>query len=194
MKTLTGNGMRAVLVVAKSPEKAFNSRTLAKELGISSMGALKIFKGLEADGIFSRKPMGKANFISINWENHFAKSLILFLFQREAADAGPEVKVWLREIRKIKNADAALLFGSALQHAREAKDIDVLLIVGQSMFSAVKDEIGGINIINKKKIHPLFQSQNDFVRNVKKGDPAVLDAIKGLAVFGGDIILKGLMP
>ena len=47
MKDITNNEMLFVLSIFKSPEKEYNANNMAKHLGISPMGALKIAKRLE---------------------------------------------------------------------------------------------------------------------------------------------------
>lgn len=112
------------------------------------------------------------------------------MLKREAETAQPYIKRWITEIRKIKNADISILFGSVLRKQKEAKDIDVLVITDQKRFEAVKKEIEAINAMNPKKIHPVYQTRKDFSENVTKGDKIVLDALKGIIVYGEDILIK----
>ena len=42
-----------------------------------------------------------------------------FLLKREAEQVPAYVKVWIKELRKIKNADIAILFGSVLRKKEE---------------------------------------------------------------------------
>jgi predicted nucleotidyltransferase len=112
-----------------------------------------------------------------------------FLLKREAEQSPAYVKMWINEIKKIKNADAAILFGSALRK-KEAKDIDALIITDQKRFSKVREEIENINLINIKKLHPMYQSEEDFIENIKKEDKPLLNAIKGIIAFGEDKIIN----
>ena len=88
----------------------------------------------------------------------------------------------------------SILFGSVLRNEKEAKDIDVLLVTvtDKKKFSKLKKEIAEINLINTKQIHPIYQTEEDLKNNIKKGDKVVLNAIKGIVVFGEDMLLKVL--
>ena len=190
MTSITNNEMRFVLSIIKRPEIEYNANSLAKHMGISAMGALKIAKKLEKENILVSKKLGKAKFYKINFNNDYAKQYIKFLLKRESEQALSYIKVWIKEIRKIKSADAAILFGSVLRKQKEARDVDVLLITDQKKFKTLKKEIEKINLINIKKLHPVYQTKKDLEENIKKQDKPALSAIKGIIMFGEDIIIE----
>ena len=189
MKDITSNEMLFVLSIFKNPKKEYNASNLAKTIGISPMGALKIAKRLEKEGILISKQMGKARFYKINTKNDYVRHYITFLLKREVEQATAYIKMWVNEIRKIKNADSAVLFGSVLRKS-QANDIDVLLVTDKKRFFKVKKEIEGINLMNNQKIHPVYQSKDDLKENIKKEDQVILNAIKGLFAFGEEKIMR----
>lgn len=188
MKDITNNEVLFVLSIFKSPEKDYNASNMARLLGISPMGALKIAKRLEKETILKSKPIGKARVYKLNIENDYVKGYIKFLLKREAEQAPAHIKMWINELRKIKNADAAVLFGSILRK-KEVSDIDALLITDQNRFSKLKKEVEIINLMNIKKLHPMYQSKEDIRANIKKEGKALLNAIKGIVAFGEDNII-----
>lgn len=190
MKEITDNEMHFILSIFKSPEVDFNANSIAKHLGISSMGALKIAKRLKKENVLISKDLGKARFYKLNFENNYVTQYLRFLLKRESEQTPSYIKVWINEIKKIKNADAAILFGSVLRKQKDSKDIDVVLITNNMHFSKLKREIEEINLINIKKLHPIYQTKNDFIINIKKQDKVLLNAIKGIVVFGEEIIIK----
>lgn len=189
MQDITKNEMQAVLAIVKSPEIMYNANSLSKVLGISSMGALKIVKRLEKEGVLKSKQIGKASIYQINIENDYANKYVSFLLSKEAINSPALVKRWINEIKKLKSADMAILFGSVLRK-QEPRDIDVLLVTDQKKFEKLKKEVDERNQINIKKLHPVFQSFEDVVNNIKKRDPVVLNAIKGIIVFGEDRFIE----
>ncbi len=190
MAEITDNEMKLVLTIFKSPEKDYNAYNLAKEIGLSAMGAFKILKRLEKEEMVIPKQLANATFYKLNLDSDYVRQYVKFLLKREAEQAHPYVKVWISEIRKIKNADAAILFGSVLRKHKEARDIDAVLITDQKRFSRAEKEIEEINNLNVKKIQPVFQSQEDFIKNINKGDKVLLNALKGIVAFGEDLIIE----
>jgi predicted nucleotidyltransferase len=181
-----------VLNILKSPEISYNANSMAKTIGMSRMGALKIAKKLEKENILISKELGKAKFYRLNLKSDYVREYVKFLLKREAEQVHPYVKVWIEDIRKIKSADAAILFGSVLRKYKEARDIDVMLIINPKSYDGSKKEIREIDAITTKKIHPLYQTKNDFIKNLKNEDKPLLSAIKGIVVFGEDRIIHSI--
>ncbi len=192
MKDITKNEMAFVLTLLKNPDIDYNANSISKELGISSMGALKIAKSLEKEEILLSKEMGRARFYRINFQNDYAKQSIILFLKREAESSAPAVKRWISEIKKIKNAEMAILFGSVLRNEKDAKDIDILLVSDEKSFPKLKKAIDEINLINPKKLHPVYQTEEDLKNNISKEDKVILNAVKGIIVFGEDILLNVL--
>ena len=180
----TKNEMLAVLNVLKSPEIEYNANNISKILRITSMGALKILKRLEKEGILVSRKIGKASVYKINFGNKYSCDYTEFLLKREAEEAPSYIKRWIYELRKIKEADIIVIFGSVLKIWEKAKDIDALFVIKQKYFNALKRSIEKLNSINEKKIHPIYQTLNDFKKNINKRDKIMLDVVKGIVIFG----------
>jgi len=189
LKNITSSEVRLILTIFKSPEKEYNANSIAKTVGLSSMGALKILKQLEKENILTSKEMGKAVFYKINFKSSYVRDYVKFLLKRESQQSKPYIRRWVTEVKKIKNADLAILFGSVLKQGGIAKDIDILLITKQDKFLELKKEIAELNKINDKKIHPVYQTVTDFEENIKNQDKIIINAIKGIIVFGEEKII-----
>ncbi|HLC96763.1 MAG TPA: hypothetical protein VJH97_05585 [Candidatus Nanoarchaeia archaeon] len=188
LKDLTKNEMGFVLAIFKSPEQDYNTSDIARLLDISAMGALKIARRLEKENILRSKMVGKARVHKLNKENEYVQDYVRFLLKREAEQAPPPIKMWITELRKLTAADAAVLFGSVLRK-KDPEDIDVLLITDEKKFSRLKKEIENTNLINLKRLHPVYQTKVDIRKNIQKQDAVVLNAIKGIVAFGEDQII-----
>src|SRR3990167_6805049 len=98
MNDISHNEMVLVLKILKNPELMYNANSIAKEIGISSMGALKITKRLEKENILLARRLGKATFYKINKTNEYVISYLKFLLKREVEQANPYIRVWANEI------------------------------------------------------------------------------------------------
>jgi DNA-binding Lrp family transcriptional regulator len=183
LNDITKNEMNLLLTILKSPNADYNARNLSEKLSISAMGALKIAKKLEKQGILNSKQIGKANIYKINISPDYNKQYLRFLLQRESQQSEPHLKVWINELSKIKHATIIILFGSILKK-NDANDIDVLFVTNS--LPKLKKEIEEINKVNIKNIHPLFQSKKDILQNIENDDKTLLSALKGVIIKGED--------
>ena len=189
MTEITQAEMNIVLTLVKSPEIIYNANSLSKVIGITPMGTLKILRRLEQDNIVKARKIGKAITYKINVEDSYPRKYLSLILVREAQYTTPQIKRWITELKKIKNADVTVLFGSVLEKLNP-DDIDVLLITDQKRFPKLQEEIKELNEINIKKIHPMYQTYQDTIKNIKKRDKPILNAIKGLVVFGEEKFME----
>lgn len=178
------NEEKAILTLLKNPEKEHNSRNLSKALKITPMGALKLLKRLEKEGILKLRKVSNISFYKIDFENIYAVDYVSLILKSEAEHSSSYIKRWIYEIRKIENAESGIIFGSVLSKEEKAGDIDVLFVVKESKFRDLKKEIEKLNLINEKNIHPVFQTKEDLKKNIEKKDKVVLEVIKGIVTFG----------
>jgi len=189
VRDITKAEMDIALRLVKSPEIEYNASSLAKAVGITPMGALKIVKRLEHESILKAKRVGKAVIYRINAENPYACRYIALILSRDSLYASVQVKRWVQELRRIKHADMIILFGSVLEKP-DPKDIDVLLLTDQKRFPQLEKEIRELNELNVKKIHPLYQTFKDMISNIRKRDRPLLNAIKGIIVSGEEKFIE----
>ncbi len=190
MRDVTKNEMFVILKIFKTPDREFNANNLSKEIDLTPMGVLKILKRLEQDGVVVSKAAGKAVFYRLNFSNDYLKDYLKFVLRREAECSSAYIKRWVREVKKLKNADIAILFGSVIKKEKGANDIDVLLVTNQSRFERLKKEVRELNKINEKNIHPVYQSSKDLQNSILKQDKVILDALKGIVVFGEEKLIE----
>ena len=189
MKSGQKNEMLFVLSILKNPMEEYNANNIAKLMKISAMGSLKIARKLKKEEIIKSRKVGRANICQINF-NDYSKQYINFLLKKEINDANPYVRRWVRDLEKVKSADAIILFGSVLTKGEKANDIDVLFVVNQNEINKVKKEIKSLNSINDKKIHPIYQTKQDLTKHIKEENKVILNAFRGLYLSGADIIME----
>lgn len=193
MIDMTNNEMKAMLVLFREFGTEYNANSLAKRIGLSSMGVLKILKGLERQGLVKSRKLGRAVFYRPDLSSDYACSYLIFAMQREAEQAVPGVRRWVVELRKLSDsAETGILFGSVLEKD-SFNDIDVLLVLDRSQSRKADKAIEGLDKVNVKKVHAVRQTRSDLVANLRKQDRVVLDIIrKGVVLFGYDVILEVL--
>ncbi|MCK4589050.1 MAG: hypothetical protein KAT77_01290 [Nanoarchaeota archaeon] len=185
MYDTTINEIRIILKIFKNFSNKYNSNNLAKEIGLSAMGALKILRKLYEQNLLKIEEIGKAKIYSINFKNEYVKQYISFLLRKEAEESKGKIKRWIVELRKLdKSADIGLLFGSVLK-SDKYNDVDMLAVLKQSQLKEFNKKVEELNKINVKRIHLIKQSIQDLKDNLIKKDKVILNAVKqGIVLFG----------
>ena len=163
--------------------------SIAHEIGLSRVGAWKILKKMEAEGIIAISRVGagdtSALFIELNWVCPILeKTLSLALM--EDAIRNPR---WMDTFKELQpKADFLLLYGSAISSPREANDIDILCISGgRQKILEIDRIISKIQKTQLRKIHALCLTPRELASELSKPNMPYVDALKkGIVLFGQD--------
>lgn len=177
-------------ILFKEFKESYNSRSISKKIGMSHVGAFKILKKLEGRKIVLGKRIGKAVIYTLNLNNPMTFREIEMLLTLEAQKYGR----WLEEFSGLKEeTDFVILFGSVIRNEKEAKDIDILIVSKRNNILRTKKLIEEKNEIASKKLHALFQTKEDFFKDLKNKNKVMLEIIKtGIVLFGQENLTKYL--
>lgn len=191
MFQITKTESKALLTLFKDFSTNYNANTLAKKIGISRAGALKILKQFKAKDILISKQFGKAKFYKLNLNEEYTRTILKSLLMEDTQE---EAKRWLYEFGKIApQLEALIIFGSAIRNLSKANDIDVVLVYHEGVWQNLIESLEFLGRIAGKPVHPVRQSPEDFVRNLSKPDPVLINALKfGYILHGYDFVIDGL--
>lgn len=170
------------LKLFKNFTKDYNPNTVSKEIEKSRISAFKTLKILEAKGIVKGQTLGKARFYKLNLESPYVRKTAELLLMDEAN----QHQRWVDELKGLfQHVNIVIIFGSIITNEKNAHDIDLLLVFPDKNNTSVNSFIKEKNEILVMKIHPVKQTKEDLIRNLKKKDPVMLDAIKTGVVLHG---------
>lgn len=170
----------------------YSINQLAKELKLSPQGAYKMSKKLEKARILKPEPIGNAIYYRPNLDEEIGRKTAELVLSYK--DINPYAKVQAKDLEKLKTHTlCAVLFGSVLTKAEKAGDIDVLLVLEEGQLNKMHKVLIEIQSIKSKKISEMLQTREDLVRNIRKRDAPLLDAIKtGQVLWGSEIIVEAI--
>lgn len=167
--------------------------SVAKEIGMSRVGAWKQLKKMQTSKLISLSPVGSGKTstynINLNWNNPLLEKILSFSLTEEALDN----KRWLDNFAELENkVDFLILYGSMLHSPKEANDIDILnIITNKNKFIEIEKIISQIQKIQIKKIHAINYTQQEFKQELYMPNKIFLDAVKkGIILFGQDKFIK----
>lgn len=192
MVSVTSNEARVINFLLRNFSNDYNINQIAKELKLSPRGAYKILKKLEVGTLLSSEKIGNNVIYKINLENDTTLDLCLFVLTEK--ETTPYIRTWINDVQPLKELTAAaLLFGSILTKEKQAGDVDLLLVFEKNNLPLIQEQIKKINQIKSKKIHPVIQTKEDLLKNIKKRDPVLLEEIRtGMVLWGRNILVEAI--
>ncbi|MFH1650128.1 MAG: nucleotidyltransferase domain-containing protein [Candidatus Woesearchaeota archaeon] len=183
MNDITANQARVLLTLLKDYRIKYNANSLSKTVGLSAMGTLKILRRFHEQGILRTETIGRAIIYRIDYSS-YVKQFLAFLLRKEAEEAEPRVKRWVTEMRKLEStASICVLFGSVLR-SDSYSDVDALVVFEQARIKELNALIRNITSLTNKDVHLVKQAEVDLVKNLSESNPVILNAMRGVVVFG----------
>jgi predicted nucleotidyltransferase len=180
---MTENEKNILKLLFKDFTAQYNARSMSKHVSMTPRGTLKALKLLEQQNLVCAKQFGNAIQYVFNFHSFIAQKTIELLLAEEAEQ---NYKRWLEEFNIFEEAKILLLFGSITKNKQSYRDIDVVIVIRKGDYPTLRKKIEEKNKILFKKIHPVIQTPADFLENIQKKDPVILDAIRtGIALKGG---------
>lgn len=182
MENLTQNEKKMLIALFKDYSNYYNSNSISKIIGISRVGAMKIFRKLLKKNIVISEKIGKSIIYKLNLKDDYVQKLIAFLL----ADEATHYNRWKEEFRKISAKDrVVILFGSILRNKETARDIDLMVILKKEEESEVYKILKENAKILNKPLHHIELTAEDFVAGAKNKNKATIDIIKNSVILYG---------
>ena len=182
MASLTKNGRKALIILFKDFCSYHNANSLSKYLGISRVGTMKMLKKLHKEELLIDKKIGKSTVYKPNLSDDYVKDLISFLLSDEANS----FKRWKDEFKGLfKNERVVMLYGSTIKNYAKARDIDVMIIRKKGDSGEIYKLIAERQKFIPKKIHVVDLTPEEFGKNLKQKQKAILDIVKNAVILYG---------
>ncbi len=182
MVSLTKKERETLLILFKDYTAFYNANSISKVLGISHVGAQKIFKRLLNEQLIIDRRIGKSIVYKPKLEDDYVRKLISFLL----ADEANNFRRWKEEFKKLFKKDRIIMmYGSAIKNYKQAEDIDIMLVIKKGEFKEVTKTVSGIQETLPKKIHLIKLTTGDLLKNTKNKKQAIIDIVRNAVILCG---------
>ncbi len=184
MLSLTKKEREVLLLLFKDFTSFYNANSISKILGISHVGAQKIFRRLLDESLLITKKIGKSITYKLKLEDDYVCKLIAFVLVDEANN----FKRWREEFRELfKKNRIIMLFGSAIKNYTKARDIDIMIIIRKRDIKEVDNILKEKEKILPKNLHVIKLTHKDLLENLKKQNKVIIDIAKNaIIIYGQD--------
>jgi len=182
MISLTKKERETLLILFKDFTNFYNSNSISKVLGISHVGAQKIFKRLLNGDLLASKKIGRSITYKLKLDDDYVSKLIAFLLTDEANN----LKRWKEEFKELfKKSRIVMMFGSAIKNYSQSKDIDIMIITDKKDIKEIDDILKEKQEISPKNLHAIKLTHKDLLENLRKKNKAMVDIVKNAVVIYG---------
>ncbi|MBI2134261.1 hypothetical protein HYU11_06315 [Candidatus Woesearchaeota archaeon] len=192
MLNLTKNESRTISFLIRHFNEKNSINGLSKKLNLSPRGAEKILKKLEDSSIAKLEKLNHSAFYTFNFDDESAIKIGEFVLLQN--DLNSYAKVQADDLQKLKPYTlSCMLFGSVLTKGKEANDIDAILILDKSQLEPVSKVLNDIKKLKPKKIQELLFTKEDFEKNLREKNQAIVDALNnGKILWGSSAFLEAI--
>ena len=189
---LTENERKVLRLLASTPGKEDSINQVAKNCSMTPNGVYKLLTKLEKEGILKVKPIANIKAYKLNWEEEKTIRVLELAFIPTRLEG--RVKMRADDLKLLKTATkASLLFGSYITSKSQPTDLDVLFIIERKDYESYKKVLTQVQDITPIRIQDLVQTREDLVRNIKKGDPVIANALqKGTVLWGTNVLVEAM--
>ena len=167
--------------------------SLAQRLVMSRVGIWKILKRLESNKLIMLSSIGdgktSAYTVRLNWDNILVEKKLAFLLSEDAI----RQERWRSNFAELeKHLSFLLLFGSILHSPKEARDIDIFVVLdNKKEFKTIDKIIIKIQRTQSKKLHFIDLTEGEFEQELNNKNKAYIDALaKGVILYGQENFIK----
>ena len=167
--------------------------SLAQRLTMSRVGIWKILKRLESNKLIILSSIGNGKTsiytVKLNWNNILVEKKLAFLLSEDAI----RQERWRFNFAELeKHVSFLLLFGSILHSPKEARDIDIFVVIdNRKEFKTIEKIMLKIQVTQSKKIHYIDLTENEFEQELNNKNKAYIDALaKGVILYGQENLIK----
>ena len=192
MYSLTQNEARVMDFLVRHFKERNSINEIGRKLDLSPRGIYKILKKLEKIKAIEPEKIGNGIYYKVNLEEEIGIKLSELVLVQNELNAYAQVQV--EDLEKLKDvALSCVLYGSVLKKGREAKDIDIIIILEKKNFKKVNKKLEEIKSISPKKIHDIMMTKEDLAGNLRKNNDAMINMIKnGKILWGSEIIVEAI--
>src|SRR3989338_7338361 len=143
---------------------------LAKEIGLSRVGAWKILKKMQSEKLIALSKIGSGKTstysISLNFDNPLVEKNLALSLTEDAL----KNQRWVSNFAELENkTEFLLLYGSIIISPQEANDIDILGVVSsKSRFTEIEESVKNMQKTQIKKIHAINFTPAEFRQELKR--------------------------
>ena len=189
---ITNNEKKILKFLLANFYSDYSINELAKKCSLAPNGAYEILKKFEEKEILLPKNVANSKSYKINFDSIETNKLLELALIPDYKE--PKIKYRYNDLKPLEDITSlCIIFGSYAAKKEKPNDIDILFVIKKSDYKRYSEILGKVKRILPLKLHDVIQTKEDLIKNIKKEEKLIIEAISGGIVLWGHEFLIGVI-
>jgi len=189
---ITNNEKKILKFLLANFNSDYSINEIAKKCSLAPNGAYEILKKFEEKEILLPKNVANSKSYKINFDSIETNKLLELALIPDYKE--PKIKYRYNDLKPLEDITSlCIIFGSYAAKKEKPNDIDILFVIKKSDYKRYSEILGKVKRILPLKLHDVIQTKEDLIKNIKKEEKLIIEAISGGIVLWGHEFLIGVI-
>lgn len=187
---ITDNEKRILRFLLANFDKDYSINEIAKNCGLAPNGAYELLKKFGKKRILLFKKIANLKSYKINFESIEANKLLELILIPDYKESKISYRYNdLKHLEKITKL--CIIFGSYITKKEKPNDIDILFVIKKADYNKYTQALDKLKMVVPFKLHDVIQTREDLIKNIRKRDKIVVNAIReGAILWGHEFLIE----
>ena len=187
---ITNNEKKILKFLLAHFNSDYSINEIAKKCGLAPNGAYEILKKFEEKEILLPKKIANSKSYKINFNSKETNKLLELALIPDYRES--KIKYRYSDLKPLENiTNLCIIFGSYTTKKEKPNDIDVLFVIKKGDYKKYSEVLEKVKRILPLKLHDVIQTKEDLIKNIKKEEKLIIEAIfEGIVLWGHESLIE----
>ncbi len=187
---ITNNEKKILRFLLAHFNSDYSINEIAKKCSLAPNGAYEILKKFEEKEILLPKKIANSKSYKINFDSRESNKLLELALIPDYKES--KIKYRYNDLKPLEDITSlCILFGSYTTKKENPSDIDILFVIKKSDYKKYSAALEKAKRILPLKLHDVIQTKEDLIKNIKKEEKLIIEAISGgIVLWGHEFLIE----
>lgn len=187
---ITNNEKKILKFLLANFNSDYSINEIAKKCDLAPNGAYEILKKFGEKEILTSKKIANSKSYKINFDSRETNKLLELAIIPDYKES--KIKYRYNDLKPLENmTNLCIIFGSYTIKKEKPNDIDILFVIKKSDYEKYSEALEKVKRILPLKLHDIIQTKEDLIKNIKKEEKLIIEAIsEGIVLWGHEFLIE----
>ena len=189
---ITNNEKKILRFLLAHLNSDYSINEIAKKCGLAPNGAYEILKKFGEKEILTSKKIANLKSYKINFDSRETNKLLELALIPDYKES--KIKYRYNDLNPLEDVtNLCIIFGSYITKKEKPNDIDVLFVIKKGDYKKYSEILEKVKRILPLKLHDIIQTKEDLIKNIKKEEKLIIEAIfEGIVLWGHEFLIEAI--